>query len=79
LRCTVTQIEDALKEIGKGYPLYGKNITQGILLEIEYKAMLEKLTDLKDDEDFVTRHHTEAWKALIGTLAGTKRFGSLKQ
>jgi hypothetical protein len=72
LRCTVTQIEDALKEIGKGYPLYGKNITQGILLEIEYKAMLEKLTDLKDDEDFVTRHHTEAWKALIGTLAGTK-------
>jgi hypothetical protein len=42
LRCSVTQIEDALKEIGKGYPLYGQNITQGILLEIEYQALLRR-------------------------------------
>ncbi|MDR3088261.1 MAG: hypothetical protein LBU39_00375 [Desulfobulbaceae bacterium] len=28
LRCSVQEIEDALKEIDKGYPLYGQNITQ---------------------------------------------------
>jgi len=72
LRCSVTQIEDALKKIGKGYPPSEKECTQGILLEIEYQAMLKELTDLEDDEDFVTRHHTKAWKALIGNLAGTK-------
>lgn len=72
LRCSVTQIEDALKEIGKGYPLYGKNITQGILLENEYQALCDEMPDVADGEDFVTRHHTLAWKAMIGNLAGTK-------
>lgn len=72
LRCSVPQIEDALKEIGKGYPLYGQNITQGILLENEYQALCEEMPGVADDEDFVTRHHTLAWKAMIGNLAGTK-------
>lgn len=72
LRCSVTQIEDALKEIGKGYPLYGQNITQGILLENEYQALCDKMPDVADDEDFVTRHHTRSWKSMIGNLAGTK-------
>jgi hypothetical protein len=72
LRCSVPQIEAALKEIGKGYPLYGINITQGILLENEYQALCDEMPDLADDEDFVTRHHTRSWKAMIGTLAGTK-------
>jgi hypothetical protein len=72
LRCSVPQIEDALKKIGKGYPLSEQECTQGILLEIEYQAMLKELPDLEDDEDFVTRHHTQAWKAMIGNLAGTK-------
>lgn len=72
LRCTVTQIDDALKEIGKGYPLYGQNITQGILLENEYQALCEEMPDVADDEDFITRHHTRSWKSMIGNLAGTK-------
>lgn len=72
LRCTVTQIDDALKEIGKGYPLYGQNITQGILLESEYQALCDEIQDVADDEDFVTRHHTRSWKSMIGNLAGTK-------
>jgi hypothetical protein len=72
LRCSVTQIEDALKEIGKGYPLYGQNITQGILLENEYQALCDEMPDVADDEDFVTHHHTCSWKAMIGSLAGTK-------
>jgi len=72
LRCSIPQIEDALKEIGKGYPLYGQNITQGILLENEYQALCDEMSDVADDEDFVTRHHTRSWKAMIGNLAGTK-------
>lgn len=72
LRCTVTQIDDALKEIGKGYPLYGQNITQGILLENEYQALCDEMPGVADDEDFVTYHHTRSWKSMIGNLAGTK-------
>lgn len=72
LRCSITQIEDALKEIGKGYPLYGQNITQGILLENEYQALCDEMPDVADDEDFVTRHHTRSWKDMIGNLAGIK-------
>jgi hypothetical protein len=71
-RCSVPQIEDALNEIGKGYPLYGKSITQGILLEMEYQALCDEMPDLADDEDFVTRHHTLSWKAMTETLAGTQ-------
>lgn len=71
-RCSVPQIEDALKEIGKGYPLYGQNITQGILLENEYRALCDEMPDVADDEDFVTRHHTRSWKTMIVNLAGTK-------
>jgi len=72
LRCSIPQIEDALKEIGKGYPLYGQNITQGILLESEYQALCDEMPDVADDEDFVTHHHTCAWKAMIRSLNGTK-------
>ena len=73
LRCSVPQIEDALKKIGKGYPLYGQNITQGILLENEYQALCDEMPDVTDDEDFVTRHHTLAWKAMAWNLpAGIK-------
>lgn len=77
LRCSAQEIEAALSEIGKGYPLYGQNITQGILLEIEYQAMLDELPDVKDDEDFVTRHHTRAWKTLIGNLPGGTKSGKI--
>jgi hypothetical protein len=72
LRCSVPLIEDALKEIDKGYPLYGQNITQGILLEKEYQALCDEMPEVADDEDFVTRHHTRSWKSMIGDLAGTK-------
>jgi len=68
LRCSTSQIEEALLEIAKGYPLYGQNITQGILLENEYQALLNEMPEVADDEDFVTRHHTRAWKAMKGHL-----------
>ena len=77
LRCSVPQIEDALKEIGKGYPLYGQNITQGIMLESEYHALCDEMPDVADDEDFVTRHHTREWKALLGTLLVSPKPGKI--
>jgi len=67
-RCTVENIESALCEIAKGYPSYGKNLTLGHLLESEYQAFLDELPDMADDEDFVTKHHTRAWKSNIGHL-----------
>ena len=73
LRCSVPEIENALVEISNGYPLYGENCTQGILLEREYKALLDEMPDVTDDEDFVTHHHTYNWKAMMETSAeGTK-------
>jgi hypothetical protein len=77
LRCSFQQIEEALLEIGKGYPLYEQNITQGILLESEYQALLDEMPDVKDDEDFVPRHHTRAWKALTGTLPNGTNLGKI--
>ena len=72
--CTVEEIEDALKEIDQGYPLYGRTITQGDLMASEYKALTERIPDLKEDEDFVTAHHTSAWKA----LAASSRAGAVR-
>jgi len=63
LRCHVADIERALIEIANGYPNYGENLTQGLLLESEYQAFLEEIPDMADDEDFVTWHHTGAWKS----------------
>ncbi len=67
-RCTSNELDDAWKEIQKGYPLYGKNITSGILFENEYQALLETIPDIFEDEDFVTRHLTPAWKELSANL-----------
>ncbi len=73
--CTVEKIEEALKDIDNGYPLYGRTVTQGDLMASEYKALTEEIPDLKEDEDFVTAHHTSAWKALAG--AGAARSSSV--
>ncbi len=67
-RCSVSNVEDARREIEKGYPLYGKNITQGILLESEYQALIEEIPDVADDEDFVTKHHSKEWKRMASEL-----------
>lgn len=66
-RCASEEIEEALGELERGYPLYGKHFTQGLLLEGEYQALLEKIPDLADDEDFVTRHQGDGWQALAPT------------
>ena len=62
--CDPRDIEKALEEINNGYPLYGLDLTQGLLFESEYKALCEPIDNLDEDEDFTTRHHTSAWKSL---------------
>lgn len=63
-RCEPREIEAALLDIGRGYPLYGENLTPGQLRESEFKAFLEILPDQRDDEDLVTRNKSDEWRAL---------------
>ena len=73
LGCTVEKIKRAMDEIAGGYPLYGKNISHGRLLEEEYKALIEKIPNMSDSEDFVTRHQTGTWKKLGDKLGKNSR------
>ena len=70
LRCTPDEVEEALAGIDRGYPLYGQSIAGGDLLQSEYRALVEPIPDLREDEDFVTAHHTEAWSAVVRGLDG---------
>jgi hypothetical protein len=73
-RCTIADIERAWQEIRKGYPLYGQNVTRGTLFESEYQALLQEISDLFEDEDFVTRHETINWRTMAAALpAGTRQ------
>ena len=67
LRCSVDEVREAMIQIDAGYPLFGKSITPGLLLESEYKAFLEPLEELSDAEDFVVRHKTDIWRQLVST------------
>lgn len=62
--CKPADIEQAVREIDQGYPLYGKAVTASDLLADEYEALTEVIPDLREDEDFVTEHYTDAWNAL---------------
>lgn len=63
-RCMPNDIENALVDLARGYPLYGENLTPGQLRESEYKAFLEVLPDQREDEDLVTRNRSEEWREL---------------
>jgi len=63
-RCSVDEINTALKEIKDGYPYFDENFTFGDLIEDEYKAFLEEFENVADDEDFVTVHKTKELDAL---------------
>ena len=66
--CSPGEVEDAITEISRGYPLYDKAITRQDLMASEYMALTEPIPDLREDEDFVTDHRTSAWKKLKRTL-----------
>ena len=63
-RCTTNDIETALADLVRGYPLYGENLTPGQLRESEFKAFLEVLPDQREDEDLVTRNRSDEWREL---------------
>jgi len=63
-RCTTNDIETALADLARGYPLYGENLTPGQLRESEFKAFLEVLPDQREDEDLVTRNRSDEWREL---------------
>ena len=66
-RCSPDEVEQAWREIGRGWPLYGETVTPGKLLEKEYLALTEPIPGVADGEDFVTRHRTAEWRALALT------------
>lgn len=69
LRCSPADVERALEEIDAGYPRYGRTVTAADLLADEYRELIGEIPDLREDEDFVTKHHSHDWKALGRTLA----------
>jgi len=72
-RCSVSDIEVALRELRNGYPLYGQPLAEGNLHWLEYSAFLDEIPDLREDEDFVTEHHTSAWSVLRRRTEGRLR------
>ena len=69
--CTPDEVEQAQAEIDRGYPLGGQSIPGGELLQSEYRALVEAIPDLREDEDFVTEHRSEEWSALVRGLKGS--------
>lgn len=63
-RCTPNDIETAMADLARGYPLYGENLTPSQLRESEFKAFLEVLPDQREDEDLVTRNRSVEWRDL---------------
>ena len=63
-RCQPQDVEAALSDLDRGYPLYGENLTPGQLRESEFEAFLEILPNQRDDEDLVTRNKSDEWHAL---------------
>ena len=62
--CPPEAVEQAIAQIDKGYPLFDREIAEGDLMAGEYRALIEEIPDLQEDEDFVTEHQTRAWKSL---------------
>jgi len=77
--CAPGELEDALKEIERGWPLYGQIATHGQLLEKEYHALTRPIPDQLEGEDFVTDHQTAAWQALAPDLAEASRSHAVRR
>jgi len=69
--CPVGELKAAWDEIQQGYPLYGQTVTPGELLAKEYRALTQEIPNLGDGEDFVPRHRTQGWRALVAGAGDT--------
>lgn len=65
LKCTAQEIECALADIHRGYPLYGQTFTPGQLLQQEYTALTTPIPELHEDEDLVTIERTRDWRFAV--------------
>ena len=63
-RCAPADIETALADLARGYPLYGATLTPGQLLESEFEAFLENRPDQRGNEDLVTLDRSSEWREL---------------
>ena len=73
LDCTTDDVVAALNEIDRGYPHVDAAGFADDVLQGEYRALVDEIPDLREDEDFVTRHLTVAWGALVRGLTGAPR------
>ena len=69
--CTPDEIEEARTRIDQGYPLHRQSPAGGDMLQSEYRALVKTIPDLREDEDFVTEHHSPEWTALADSLEGS--------
>lgn len=67
-RCSVESVDEALKEIARGYPSFGRSREKNELKSGEYRALCQPIPDLKEEEDFVTAHYATEWAQLRGSL-----------
>ena len=67
-RSSPEEVEEAFEKIERGE--LARELPLGDLELLEYGALTQEIPDLRPDEDFVTEHHTEAWRHLDGTLTG---------
>ena len=72
-RCTPDEIEAALREIDNGYPTYGKACSQDDLMRGEFAALAQPVDDFFEDEDFVTKHRTDAWATVCDKVGFDSR------
>ncbi len=67
-RSTPEEVAEAFERIERGELV--QELPPGDLEQLEYGALTQPIPDLRPDEDFVTEHHTEAWRQLGGSLTG---------
>ena len=61
--CTVAELEDALQKIKHGYPWYGDEpSSDDDPMQLEYEALSRSIPDQRENEDLVTKHHTQEWR-----------------
>ena len=73
LRCRPEEIEDAYRQIKDGYPFIEWDPQVPEPLRGEYAALTQPVGDFREDEDFVTVHHTPNWRRLGAAQRGAAR------
>jgi len=62
--CDPEEIRKAINKIDQGYPSFDQDFGETDLPVDEYRALIQEIPNLHENEDFVTEHHTRDWKAL---------------